>query len=77
VSFVVINAIPREGGNTFHGMFQSNYGNKSLQNDNLNTALRARGATAGSDIRTLYDVEGGAGGPIRRNKLWFYFSARR
>ena len=74
---VVINAIPREGGNTFHGMFQSNYGNKSLQSDNLNAALRARGATAGSDIRTLYDVEGGAGGPLRRNKLWFYFSARR
>jgi carboxypeptidase family protein len=74
---VVINAIPREGGNTFHGMFQSDYGNKSLQSDNLNAALRARGATAGSDIRTLYDVEGGAGGPLRRNKLWFYFSARR
>jgi len=74
---VVINAIPREGGNTFHAMFQSNYGNKSLQSDNLDAALRARGATAGSDIRTLYDVEGGAGGPIRRNKLWFYFSARR
>ena len=74
---VVINAIPREGGNTFHGMFQTNYGNKSLQSDNLDAALRARGATAGSDIRTLYDVEGGAGGPLRRNKLWFYVSARR
>jgi hypothetical protein len=74
---VVINAIPREGGNTFHGMFQSNYGSKSLQGDNLDAALRARGATAGSDIRTLYDVEGGAGGPLRKNKLWFYVSARR
>jgi len=74
---VVINAIPREGGNTFHGTFQSNYGNKTLQSDNLDAALRARGATAGSDIRTLYDVEFGAGGPLRRNKLWFYGSARR
>ena len=74
---VIINAIPREGGNAFHGMFQSNYGNKGLQSDNLNAALRARGATAGSDIRTLYDVEGGIGGPLRRNKLWFYGSARR
>ncbi len=74
---VVINAIPREGGNTFHGMFQSNYGNKALQSNNLDSALRARGATAGSDISTLYDVEGGAGGPLRRNKLWFYVSARR
>ena len=74
---VIINAIPREGGNTFHGMFQSNYGNAKLQSDNLNAALRARGATAGSDIKTLYDIEGGIGGPIRQNKLWFFGSARR
>jgi hypothetical protein len=74
---VQINAIPREGGNTFHGTFQSNYGNKSLQSDNLDAALRARGATAGSDIRKLYEVAGGIGGPIRANKLWFYGSVRR
>src|SRR5258705_11673049 len=74
---VQINAIPREGGNTFHGTFQSNYGNKSLQSGNLDAALRARGATGGSDIRTLYEVAGGIGGPIRANKLWFYGSVRR
>jgi len=74
---VQINAIPREGGNTFHGTFQSNYGNAKLQSDNLDAALRARGATAGSDIKTLYDVEGGIGGPIRENKLWFFVSLRR
>src|SRR5258705_3076416 len=74
---VVINAIPREGGNTFHGTFQSNYGSAKLQGDNIDAALRVRGATAGSDIKTLYDVEGGAGGPLRRNKVWFYASLRR
>jgi hypothetical protein len=74
---VLINAIPREGGNTFHGTFQSNYGSAKLQGDNLDAALRARGATGGSDIKTLYDVEGGAGGPLRRNKVWFYASLRR
>ncbi|HEU5258561.1 MAG TPA: carboxypeptidase regulatory-like domain-containing protein [Vicinamibacterales bacterium] len=74
---VQINAIPREGGNTFHGTFQSNYANAKLQSDNLDAALHARGATAGSDIKTLYDVEGGIGGPIRENKLWFFVSLRR
>ena len=74
---VQINAIPREGGNTFHGMFQTNYGSANLQGDNLDAELKARGATAGSDIKTLYDVQGGAGGPIKENKLWFFVSARR
>jgi hypothetical protein len=74
---VQINAIPREGGNTLHGVFQSNYGNQRLQSDNIDAALRARGATAGSDIKTLYDLAGGVGGPLRRNKLWFYGSMRR
>jgi len=41
------------------------------------TPLSARGATAGSDIKTLYDLAGGVGGPLRRNKLWFYGSMRR
>ena len=48
-----------------------------LQGDNIDAALRARGATAGSDIKTLYDLAGGVGGPLRRNKLWFYGSMRR
>ena len=74
---VLINAIPREGGNTFHGTFQSNYGSDRFQSNNIDSALRARGATNGSEIRTLYDVEGGIGGPLRRNKLWFYGSVRR
>ena len=74
---VQINAIPREGGNTFHGIVQSNYGNQRLQSNNIDDRLRTRGATAGSDIKTLYDIEAGVGGPIRRNKLWFFGSARR
>src|SRR5678815_3121428 len=52
---VQINAIPREGGNTLHGVFQSNYGNKRLQSDNIDDPLRVRGATAGSAIKTLYE----------------------
>src|SRR5258706_13912697 len=48
---VQINAIPREGGNAFHGTFQTNYGSANLQSDNLNAALHARAAAAGPDIR--------------------------
>src|SRR2546423_2463215 len=65
---VVINAIPREGGNTFHGTFQSNYRSDRFQSNNIDSALRARGATNGSEIRTLYDVEAGIGGPEPRGK---------
>ena len=72
-----LNFIPRDGGNLFHGTFVSNFGHHSLQDDNISDELRRRGATAGSDIRTLYEVAGGVGGPLRQDRLWFFASARR
>ena len=72
-----LNFIPRDGGNLFHGTFISNFGHSNLQDDNLSDELRARGATAGSDIRKLYEVAGGVGGPLRQDRLWFFSSARR
>jgi len=72
-----LNFIPRDGGNLLHGTFIANFGHRNLQDENLTDALRARGATAGSDIRTLYETAGGVGGPLRQDRLWFFGSARR
>ena len=74
---VVINVIPKEGGNTFAASFLANGTNGSLQSDNLNDDLRARGLTAVSNIKNVFDLNGTLGGPIVKDKLWFQMAYRR
>ena len=42
---VIMNAIPKSGGNTFHGSLLANGSAPSLQGSNVNDRLRARGAS--------------------------------
>jgi hypothetical protein len=72
-----INMIPREGGNAFHGSLFATAANGRMQNDNFSDALRARGMTAANKIDHLYDVNYSEGGPIKKDRLWFFGSVRR
>lgn len=72
-----INVIARAGGNVFNGTFQTSYGHKNFQANNVDDALRARGVTTSPDIKASYELAGGVGGPIKRDRLWFFGSARR
>jgi len=74
---VIMNAIPRAGGNRFSGSALANGSGPSLQGSNLTDNLKARGVqTASSTLKTLYDLNGAVGGPIKKDKLWFYATAR-
>jgi hypothetical protein len=73
---VRINLIPREGGNTFSGVLYAKFTNGSLQSSNLTEDLRARGLRTPNSIKKNWEVNPGFGGPITRDRLWFYFSAR-
>ena len=70
------NMVPKDGGNQFHGSFNVEGTNNSLQSDNLNDELIARGLTRASAVRKIYDVGFGVGGPIKQDKVWFYGAAR-
>jgi carboxypeptidase family protein len=72
-----VNYIPRDGGNQFRGAFNFDFGAGRLQSDNVDDDLRARGATAPGKIKKLYDVNAGYGGPLLRDRIWFYSSARK
>ena len=74
---VKINYIPREGGNSFRGSFFGTGVNSSFQADNFSADLRARGLTQVNSLKKAYDINGSIGGPIVRDKLWFFASARR
>ncbi len=72
---ISVNLIPKEGGNTFAGDASGTYSNGDLQSDNLTDALRARGATTAKVLK-FYDASATFGGPIRRDRLWFFTASR-
>ena len=71
-----MNAIPRSGGNTFHGAALVSGSAPSLQGSNITDDLRARGANASTTLKKLFDINGAIGGPIKQDKLWFYATSR-
>ena len=73
---VRLNMIPREGGNQFHGDFKMAQRPGSWQSSNLTDRHQARGLTAGNAIDRIIDYTASLGGPIKKDKLWFFTSAR-
>src|SRR5689334_18117287 len=73
---VRLNMIPRDGGNTLNGSFFAGYQNQSFQSSNLTSDLKARGLKTPDGIDKLWNVEGSLGGPIKKDKMWFFGSAR-
>ena len=74
---MVTNVIPKEGSNTFSGSIYSEYSDHNLQADNLTDELRAKGLTSVSALRRMWDFSPAAGGPVLRDKLWFFTSFRQ
>ena len=73
---VRVNIIPRDGGNEFHGSFFGAWNDGSWQSNNLDDELRALGLNNVDEISKVWDFNFGIGGPILRDKLWFYGSLR-
>jgi len=76
LSGVIVNRIPRSGGNVFSGDQLMTFSNSALQGNNITDALRARGITDPAEISLQYDVNYSLGGPIVRDRLWFFFTGR-
>ena len=72
----IVNMIPKEGGNRFAGSMSGLYANKSLMSDNLSDDLIARGLKSVNRLNYIYDAGFTLGGPIKRDRLWFYGSFR-
>ena len=75
-SGVVLNLIPREGGNTFSGSFFVSGANGAMQGSNYTQALKDQGLKAPSELMKVYDFNPMGGGRILRDKLWFYLTYR-
>jgi hypothetical protein len=71
-----INILPRTGGNTFQGSaFVANV-SEWMVGSNLTQDLIDRGLPKSGDIESLWDYNAGMGGPIVRDRLWFFTNLR-
>src|SRR5581483_2147512 len=68
----VINAITKSGGNTFSGSFRTNFTNPAWSSETPYDI--SKGNTYASNLQESY--EGTLGGPIVKDKLWFFGAAR-
>ena len=73
---VRLNMIPREGGNRFSGDFKMASRPGDWQSDNLTERHIDRGLEAGNATDRIIDYTFALGGPIMKDKLWFFTSAR-
>ena len=73
---MVINLVPKQGGNTFSGFFLANGTNSSLQSNNLTSALQAQGLTQVGTVQKIWDTNATLGGPVVKDKVWFFVAAR-
>ena len=76
LSGVLVNRIPKYGGNNFSGDNLVLFSNSEIQGQNVDDDLRARGITAPARLAYQYDINYSLGGPILRDKLWFFASGR-
>ena len=74
---VAVNIVPKDGGNTFRGVANVEYTGKKLINDNFSDDLIARGLRQSATPLYIYDSGVGIGGPLKRDKLWFYTAPTR
>ena len=73
---VLFNFVPKEGGNRFSGSFFGSQTNTNFQTSNFTPELAAKGLRSPNKLKNLFDYNGSVGGPIARDKVWFYSSAR-
>ncbi len=73
---VRVNMIPRDGGNSLSGAVYLGATPGQWQSSNIDEGLRKKGVNVPNGIEHVQDFSGASGGPILRNKLWYFWSAR-
>ncbi len=75
----IVNTVTKSGGNAFSGLFSMRYTNDSLAGDNISQSLLDQNSNLGNAAITkkLTDYTVQMGGPLKRNKAFFFASIQR
>ena len=71
-----INMIPNEGGNQFSGNWFTGFTPGNWQAKNLPQAAAVQGIQQPTGVSLIYDNNGAIGGPVFRDRLWFFSTGR-
>ncbi len=74
---LIINVVPRQGGNTLRGSVFFWGNSEGMQGDNVNEELRSLGLTSTLAASKALDFGGAVGGPLVHDRLWYFVSGRR
>src|SRR5262245_42707697 len=74
---VQMNIVPKQGGNRMSGLIATSGFSKNMQSNNYSADLQARGAGAPNPTYHVYDFNAAVGGPILKDKLWYFVSVRQ
>ena len=75
-SGAVFNFVTKSGGNELRGGTAGYLQNDNLQSNNVSSELQAQGVGAGAGMDHLYDATVFVGGPIRKDRIWFFENFR-
>src|SRR5215470_11939949 len=64
------------GGSGTKGTLFGNFANSSMQSSNYTDALKNAGLLAPNQLQKIWDVNASIGGPIWKDKLWYYVGGR-
>jgi hypothetical protein len=73
---VRVNVVPKEGGNVLRPTLFVNGTYHSLTAANLTDKIKATGLTDTDHVDKLWDFNPSLGGPIKKDKLWFFTTYR-
>lgn len=72
-----LNAIPKSGSNIFRTTLDGYFSNGAMSSDNLSDTIRSFGVTTAAEVVNIYRIGAQLGGPIMRDKLWFFTAVAR
>jgi Carboxypeptidase regulatory-like domain len=73
---LVMNVVPKTGGNSTTGSVAYAGTGEALQSDNYTDELKAQGLTTPIPLTKSWDLNGAVGGPIKKDRLWYFASGR-
>ena len=71
-----MNIVPKTGGNTLRGTVYFAGVNSDMVGSNYTDELRAAGLRAAGKLLKLWDFNAGVGGPILKDRVWYFFGNR-